>query len=147
MAGTTGQSPATDPHYDADAKANARLHRTYKIGGKLYLPVKKTGKVMKRVMHAQPQRPDDDVSTEASIEGLDSMYRQVAILLRPADATEDGASPLWAAREDSEIQALADEFEEHLDLEEARELIRELLPNTVEPTPTPAGASQPPAAS
>jgi hypothetical protein len=151
----TGQHPqAEGDRYDADAKANARLSKQFVVGGTTYLPVKKTGKVMKRVMGFQPNRSGDDESAEASLEFLDSLYNQLAALLRPAQTAEgeapDGASPLWAARTEEEIAAAAEQLQEHLDLEEAREMLRILLPrekDDEDASPTAAGAGQPKAAS
>lgn len=131
-------------YFDADAKAADRAAKVYKVGGKVYHPRKRTGRLMKELIQMAPEPnpdaekttipdPDDpsktivvNVTTRAEqLASIDLVYQQVAILLVDAD----GENPDW--------QELMDE----LDMTDAQDMIAPLMAGSAGNAPSPQQSS------
>lgn len=123
--------------YDADAAARGRTEANYMVGGRVYHPVKKSGRVVREILAmTAPEDVDPEKMTSAewsawqhkqNIEGINVLYRQVARLLQD----EEGRQPIACEAdlpEEQQGQGI-ETLEDALDVEDARAMIAKLMPN------------------
>lgn len=110
-----------DRSYDADSKAKARGESTINIGEKVFRPARKTSSLIKELIQAGPDenlteeeiaKLDGRKQKEKTLEQIDVVYEQVSLLL----VDDDGE------KADREF------LEEHLDFEDANEIVQTLMP-------------------
>lgn len=120
------QAPAqgeldSDQGFNADARAARRAQRRITIGGKDYRPRRKTGVVIKLIIGNTPTEEPDENDIQAQQEGVDLLYKQIALLITDAQG-------MPAIDDDEAIEKLAQEIAAELDMEEARDLMAYLMP-------------------
>ena len=108
--------------YNADEKQKERAQAEYTIGGRVFVPAKKTRALMKDLMASQPkpQADRDDNDPEAAAESIDVLYAQIKALLRDKETNEPPADEV---------------LDEELDMEDAGEIVAVLMPNPTPDTP------------
>lgn len=102
-----------DKEFNADAKTAALLDRPVTVSGIVYRPRKKTGAVVKALIELAPEDEPDDDDRQGQLDAIDTLYKQVALLL--ADEHDNQPDP--------------DRLSEELDMEVARDMIRFLMPS------------------
>lgn len=124
--------PAADVKvaFDADAKAQDRAKKAYRVDGILYYPRRKSGRLVQQIIELGSETGAAEAdSIQSQIEGLHTLYKQVALLL----VNDEGQNPDW-----ERLYGSAD-TDDGLDLEDAREMVDRLMGNSpTESVPPPA---------
>lgn len=104
--------------FDADARSQERKESEITIGGKKFRPRAKTSRVMREWIEASPdpatfRQEAEDLTKEQMLEQQGMLHKQIAVLIED----EEGAA------------AEPDFLEEHLDVEDAGDLLGMLMPS------------------
>jgi hypothetical protein len=130
-------TPATAQRdFNADQRWEQIAARRFTIGGRVYFPRMKTGRLVKEVISMAPDYSDREkdkdgnpvLTRQEQLDNIDMLYRQAAMLL----SDSDGASPKAVADgKDEDGNDVDDEgktLDTTVDFTIVSEMVRELMP-------------------